>query len=78
MKPAPTEAPKTPRACYEYLSEQDAYEGENQSDYDSRMALLDNFKMQVLALGVSIEEHLQNQERKIVLPTTRKLKMGQK
>ena len=63
----PTTTPKTPRECYEFLSEPLQYEGESDEEWASRKNLTTNFTQNVLAMGLTIEEHLRNQERTIIL-----------
>lgn len=77
-KPAPTKKPEGPQECFDYLSEPDAYEGENQSDYDSRQNLYQKFLSDCEVVGLTPAEAIKMSQSRIIVPPQRKIKMGQR
>ena len=56
LKPQPTTIPKGARACYDFLSNPEAYEGEAEDDYMSRCNIFEAYNKELTRQGITIDD----------------------
>jgi len=56
LKKAPETMPTDTRELYEFLANSDPYEGESESDFQSRKNLAADFKMKLTAAGMDLDD----------------------